>query len=47
MIYDLEILRNFYGAYPMKVDSASKKLKRPLTLAEKILFNHCQKILRI
>jgi len=40
MIYDFEILKKFYGDFPIKVDLASKKLKRPLTLAEKILHAH-------
>ena len=40
MIYDVEILRKFYGDFAMKVDHAYKKLNRPMTLAEKILYAH-------
>lgn len=40
MIYDIEMLRNFYASYAAKVDLAKKKLGRAMTLAEKILYAH-------
>jgi len=40
MIYDFEMLRSFYSNYAVKVIYASRWLKRPMTLAEKILYAH-------
>ncbi|MFN4080431.1 MAG: aconitase family protein, partial [Saprospiraceae bacterium] len=40
MIFDLKMLREFYKNYPSRVDAAKAKLKRPLTLSEKILYAH-------
>jgi aconitate hydratase len=40
MVHDFDILKNFYEAYPEKVDNVRKSLDRPLTLAEKILYAH-------
>ena len=40
MIFDLKMLREFYANFPARVDAAKAKLKRPLTLSEKILFAH-------
>ncbi|MCY7330657.1 MAG: aconitate hydratase [Saprospiraceae bacterium] len=40
MIFDLKMLREFYEQYPARVDAAKSYLKRPLTLAEKILYAH-------
>jgi len=40
MIFDLKMLREFYEQYPARVDAAKNYLKRPLTLAEKILYAH-------
>ncbi len=40
MIFDLKMIREFYKNYPSRVDAAKAKLKRPLTLSEKILFSH-------
>ena len=40
MIYDFEILQKFYETFSGKVDFARKQLKRPMTLAEKILYAH-------
>ncbi|MCC7244779.1 MAG: aconitate hydratase [Saprospiraceae bacterium] len=40
MIFDLKMLKEFYAKYPARVDAAKAKLKRPLTLSEKILFAH-------
>lgn len=38
---ELERIQQFYSTYPNKVLSARQHLKRPLTLAEKILWAHC------
>ena len=40
MIYDFEMLQKFYGDFAGKVDFVSERLKRPMTLAEKILYAH-------
>ncbi|MBL7783536.1 MAG: aconitate hydratase [Saprospiraceae bacterium] len=40
MIFDLKMIREFYKNFPVRVDEAKAKLKRPLTLSEKILFAH-------
>ena len=40
MVYDLTMLEAFYSAYKRKVEHVRAVLKRPLTLAEKILYAH-------
>lgn len=40
MLYDSEMLKRFYAAFPEKVDRAKQQLGHPLTLAEKILYAH-------
>ena len=40
MIYDFEMLQKFYGDFAGKVDFAREQIKRPMTLAEKILYAH-------
>ncbi len=40
MIFDLKMIREFYKNYPSRVEAAKAFLKRPLTLAEKILYAH-------
>ena len=40
MIFDLDMIKKVYAAFPAKVDNAKALLNRPLTLAEKILFAH-------
>ena len=40
MVYDLEMINQFYAYYSGKVASARNKLNRALTLAEKILYSH-------
>ena len=40
MVYDLTMLEAFYSAYKGKVEHVRAVLKRPLTLAEKILYAH-------
>lgn len=40
MVYDIEMLRKFYGGYAAKVEQAKSKLGRAMTLAEKVLYAH-------
>ena len=40
MMYDLEIMKQFYVSYKGKVQDTRKKLGRALTLAENILYSH-------
>ena len=39
-IYDIEMIREFYKNYSSKIDRIREKIKKPLTLSEKILFAH-------
>jgi len=39
-MFDLEIIKKVYAELPEKVENAKKKLNRPLTYAEKILYAH-------
>jgi aconitate hydratase len=39
-IFDIGMLRQFYAAFPGKVDAARSKLGRLLTFSEKVLFAH-------
>lgn len=39
-IYDIEMIREFYKNYSSKIDRIRNKIKKPLTLSEKILFAH-------
>ena len=39
-IYDIEMIREFYKNYSAKIDRIRNKIKKPLTLSEKILFAH-------
>ena len=40
MIFNLEMIRAFYNEMPERVSETRKKLGRPLTLSEKILYSH-------
>lgn len=40
MVYDLNMLKSFYASYKGKRSMFVAALKRPLTLAEKILYTH-------
>ncbi len=40
MIFDFEMIRAFYKGYSSKITGIRKKLGRPLTLSEKILYSH-------
>ncbi len=39
-IYNIEMIREFYKNYFSKIDRIREKIKKPLTLSEKILFAH-------
>ena len=39
-IYDIEMIREFYKNYSSKIERIREKIKKPLTLSEKILFTH-------
>jgi aconitate hydratase len=39
-VFDLEMIKAVYSRMPEKVEAAKKLLGRPLTLSEKILYNH-------
>ena len=38
MVYDLTMLKTFYAAYSEKIERVRNVLRRPMTLAEKILY---------
>ncbi len=40
MILNFEVIREFYKTLPLRITEARNKLKRPLTLSEKILYSH-------
>ena len=40
MVYDLTMLKTFYAAYSEKIERVRNVLRRPMTLAEKILYAH-------
>lgn len=40
MIFDKEMIEQVYATLPAKIDEIKKKLNRPLTLAEKVLYSH-------
>ncbi len=40
MAFDIDMIKAHYAALPAKVEAARKKLGRPLTLTEKILYSH-------
>ncbi len=40
MVYDIDMIKSFYLAYKGKMEHVRAVLKRPLTLAEKILYTH-------
>ncbi len=40
MLFDLEMMKKVYQAFPEKIKTAKSKLNRHLTLAEKILYAH-------
>ena len=40
MVFDEEMILRIYASYPEKISLIKNKLKRPLTLTEKILYSH-------
>ena len=40
MAFDIEMIKAYYEALPAKIEKIRKRLKRPLTLTEKILYGH-------
>ncbi len=40
MIFDIDMIKKHYSNFTAKVDNAKKNLKKPLTVAEKILYAH-------
>jgi len=40
MVFDLEMIQAVYGRMAERIDTAREKVGRPLTLSEKILYNH-------
>ncbi|MBU6324069.1 MAG: aconitate hydratase, partial [Bacteroidetes bacterium] len=40
MAFDLDLIKSVYERMPSRVEAARKMAGRPLTLSEKILFNH-------
>jgi len=46
-MFDLEMIKNFYEVYTNRVLIAKKKLDRPLTFSEKILFGHLDSVSHI
>jgi aconitate hydratase len=40
MVFDIDMITEVYSNFSKKVDAARKKLGRPLTLSEKILYTH-------
>ena len=40
MAFDIEMIKNMYAQMPERVDKARELVGRPLTLSEKILYNH-------
>lgn len=40
MLFDLDLIKKIYSAFPERVEAARKLLQRPMTLSEKILYAH-------
>lgn len=40
MAFDIDMIKNLYSKFPKRVEAARKVTKKPLTLAEKILYTH-------
>lgn len=40
MAFDIQMIKKLYEAFPARVEEARRKLNRPLTLTEKILYAH-------
>ncbi|MBN2812544.1 MAG: aconitate hydratase [Bacteroidales bacterium] len=42
MAFDIDLIQKVYGSFAARVDAVRKLLGRPLTLTEKILYNHLE-----
>ena len=40
MVFDLDMIKNYYAKLPEKINAARALLNRPITLTEKILYSH-------
>ncbi|MCX7728771.1 MAG: aconitase family protein, partial [Bacteroidia bacterium] len=40
MLFDLEMMKKVYATFPEKIQNVKKKINRPLTFAEKVLYAH-------
>lgn len=47
MVLDLDIIKAFYRSLPARMEKVGKAAGRPLTLTEKILFNHLSDLSRV
>lgn len=47
MPFDIEMIREHYNTLPARIEKIQKRLKRPLTLTEKILYTHLHPELRL
>ena len=43
MVFDLDMIKKIYNAFPEKIAAARNLIGRPLTLSEKILYSHTYK----
>jgi len=43
MVFDLQMIKKFYGSYAQKLEATRKVVNHPLTLTEKILYTHLWK----
>ena len=44
MIFDFEKIKKYYSTLDKKIDKIREALKKPLTLTEKILYAHTDKV---
>src|SRR5215831_18373418 len=47
MLFDLDLIKNVYAELPGKIETVRKKIGRPLTLAEKILYSHASQAVKV
>ena len=40
MIFDLDMIKKVYERYPSRIAAARKRVNKPLTLSEEILYAH-------
>ena len=44
MTFDLDIIKKYYNNLDSSINRIKKKISRPLTLTEKILYSHCESV---